>query len=83
MTGPINDERLRDIGRDMFKSETRRGWIANKCSHVGDDADPNISEQEYVERFIELHHDRSIDELEDIADMVRPSNIPTAYERGE
>jgi hypothetical protein len=68
-----NDERLRHIGRDMFKSETRRGWLA----------DSNISEQEYIELLVEQNRGRDLDELEEMADIARPSNMPTAYERGK
>jgi hypothetical protein len=67
---------MRSTALDMFNSETRRGWIANKCSLIGPDADPNISEQEYVRRFVEQNKDRDLDELEVAADMVRPSNMP-------
>jgi hypothetical protein len=74
-------EHLRRIAADMFNSEARRGWIANSCSWIGRDVDPNISEQEYVELFIERNRDRDLDELEEMADLARPSNMPTAYER--
>jgi hypothetical protein len=74
-------EQLKRIALDMFNSETRRGWIAIKCSSLGDDADPNITEEKYVQRFVEKNKGCDLDELEDIADIVRPSNMPTAYER--
>jgi hypothetical protein len=73
------EEQLRRIAEDMFNSETRRGWIANNCSAAGD-VDQNITEQKYVERFIERNKDRDIDELLERADIARPSNMLTAHE---
>jgi len=57
----------------MFHNETRRGYLANS-------EDPNITEQGYVERFLEQNKGRDIDKLEEIADIVRPSSSLTAYE---
>jgi hypothetical protein len=76
-----HDEHLKRIAADMFNSETRRGWIANNSCWLGDDVDSDITEQEYVERFVEQYKDRDLDELEEMADDARPSNMPTAYER--
>jgi hypothetical protein len=75
------DEHLRRIAADMFNSETRRGWLVNGCSWIGRDVDPNISEQEYIELFIERDRDRDLGELEEMAGDARPSNMPTAFER--
>jgi hypothetical protein len=71
---------LSSIAVDMFNSETRRGWITNGCSSV-DGVEPNITEREYVDRFVEQYRGYDIGELEGWADVVRPSNRPTAYER--
>jgi hypothetical protein len=68
------------IAADMFNSETRRGWLANKCSCAGD-VPPDISEEAYVALFVEKYRDTNIDKLEEMADFARPSNMPTAYER--
>jgi hypothetical protein len=75
-----HDEHLKRIAADMFNSETRRGWIANKCSCLGG-IDPKITKQEYIERFVEENKHRDLNELEEYADFARPSNMPTAYER--
>jgi hypothetical protein len=74
------EQQLRRIAEDMFNSETRRGWIANNCSAAGD-VDPNITQQKYVERFIERNKDHDIDELLECADIARPSNMLTAHEK--
>lgn len=74
------NERLMALAADMFHSETRRGWIANNCSAVGD-VDPNITKQDYIERFLEKHADSDIDKLEEKADIARPSNLLTTHER--
>jgi hypothetical protein len=66
------DERIKQIAEDMFSSETRRGWLAGE---------PDITEGEYVARFVERHKDSDLDELEELADDARPSNFPTAHER--
>jgi hypothetical protein len=68
------DERLRTVAAEMFYIETRRGWIAHS-------ANPKITEQAYIERFIATNKDSDIDELEENADLVRPSNMPTAHEQ--
>jgi hypothetical protein len=80
---PVTTRRsLIDIAADMFDSERRRGWLANKCSWVlGAQAHANMNEQEYIKQFIEQCKDRDIDDLEEMADAARPSNMPTAYER--
>jgi hypothetical protein len=74
-------QRLRNIAADMFNSETRRGWLANGCSSLGSDVNPGITEQEYIERYVEQNKGRDLGELEEMADIARPSNLPTAYER--
>jgi hypothetical protein len=78
------DEHLKRIAADFFRSETRRGYIANNvtCYSQFDAVDPNITEQEYIERFVEQNKDRDLNELEKTGTMIRPSNMPTAYERG-
>jgi len=65
--------RWQELAADMFHNETRRGYLANS-------EDPNITEQGYVERFLEQNKGRDIDKLEEIADIVRPSSSLTAYE---
>jgi hypothetical protein len=79
---PARRARLRRIAADMFVSETRRGYIANNLSMAGD-IKPDITEPEYIGRFVEQNKHRDLDELEEIADIVRPSSAPTAYEREE
>ena len=56
---------LKRIAADTFRSATRRGWIAN------------ISEQDYVERFLEENKGADIEELETMADVIRPSSSLT------
>jgi hypothetical protein len=73
------DERLRRVAADMYDSEKRRGWLNDPTQH----ADPHLTEQDYVERFIERHSGADVGALEEMADIVRPSNVPTAYERSE
>jgi hypothetical protein len=72
----------------MFRSETRRGWLANNCSWIG--APPDCAEDQYVALFIEWsrgkgfaeHRRRHPDvDLVEMADIARPSNLPTAHER--
>jgi hypothetical protein len=77
------EEYLAHLAADMFISETRRGWIANGCSWLGSGVDSNMTEQQYVELFVERHKHLSLDEIEEMANDARPSNMPTAYERGE
>jgi hypothetical protein len=72
-----NDDQLRRIAADTYHSARRRGWLFDPAQHP----DPNIIEQEYVEQFVEKNKDRDIDELEECADVARPSNMPTAFER--
>jgi hypothetical protein len=74
-------ETIERIAADIFNSETRRGWLANKCSCTGD-VPPDISEEAYIARFVEKYRDTYLGELVDMADIARPSNMPTAYERG-
>jgi hypothetical protein len=75
-----DDQTIARIAADMFNSETRRGWLANKCSWIGD-VPPDISEEAYIARFVEKYRDTDIGKLEEMADFARPSNMPTAYER--
>jgi len=72
-------EELEEMGADLFHSETRRGWLANNCSWIG--AGPDATRQQYVKLFIERCKGRDLDELLEMGDAARPSNMPTAYER--
>ena len=69
-----HDERLRRVAADHYNSAKRRGWINAS-------ADPHITKEDYMERFIEQHSHVDIDALEEAADVARPSNMPTLYER--
>lgn len=71
------DERLRRVAADMYDSEKRRGWLNDPMQH----ANPHITKQDYIERFIERHSAADIGALEEAADIAKPSNMPTAYER--
>ncbi len=74
-------ERLKRVAADLFNTERRRGWLAYSNSIALGTVDPNITEQEYAEQIVERYKDSDIDELEEMADVARPSNMPTAYER--
>jgi hypothetical protein len=79
----MSTDHLKWLAADIFNSETRRGWLANGCSWLGKDVAPQITKEKYVELFVERYKDRDINELEEMADIARPSNMPTAHERYE
>jgi hypothetical protein len=76
-----DDLRRISIAVDMFNSERRRGWLANKCGVLGERSHANMNGQEYVHLFSEQFKDLEMFKLEEMADWARPSNMPTAFER--
>jgi hypothetical protein len=62
------NERLKNIAVDVFNTERRRGfWL-------------DLDEREkYIERFIEQHKDRDLDELEREIVAARPSSAEPDY----
>jgi hypothetical protein len=76
----FRQQRLLQVAARMFRADTRRGWLANGCGSLGR-VDHNITQQEYIERFIEQYRDHDIDKLEEGADFAAPASSLTAYER--